>query len=224
MKRTKKTKRKEELGTAWHAGHESCHWGLNVGRLCLIKQHREHYMLFACVWGLFVSISFLWKKDERLMKSPYCLPEYPPPPPNIFVFCVVYVASKESRRLVLPRTCLYFWFLVTARSVGQIIACNGRIIMNLKGLGRKQPLPNLRYYPCIWLEGLRKTTSNRGQDNQCPDRVLNTRYPKYEGSGVIHAERVWNEARRACSVVLVRHMSVVFSCQYGWFWILSFAS
>jgi hypothetical protein len=30
-------------------------------------------------------------------------------------------------------------------------------MMNLKGYGRKQPGPNLRYYPGIFLVGLRKT-------------------------------------------------------------------
>jgi hypothetical protein len=34
--------------------------------------------------------------------------------------------------------------------------------MNLKGYGRKRSWPNLRYYPEIYLEGLRKTTKNSG--------------------------------------------------------------
>jgi hypothetical protein len=38
--------------------------------------------------------------------------------------------------------------------------------MNWKGYGREWSWPNLRYYPGIFLEGLRKTTRNLLQDIQ----------------------------------------------------------
>jgi hypothetical protein len=44
--------------------------------------------------------------------------------------------------------------------------------MNWKGCGRKRSWPNLRYYPGICLEGLRKTTKNLSQDSRSP--------PEYE--------------------------------------------
>jgi hypothetical protein len=53
--------------------------------------------------------------------------------------------------------------------------------MNWKGCGRKRSWPNLRYYPGICLEGLRKTTKNLSQDNRSPGRDLNPGPPEYEG-------------------------------------------
>jgi hypothetical protein len=41
--------------------------------------------------------------------------------------------------------------------------------------------PNLRYYPGICLEGLRKITNNISQDSLSPGRDLNLGPPKYEG-------------------------------------------
>jgi hypothetical protein len=45
--------------------------------------------------------------------------------------------------------------------------------MNWKGYGRKQSRPNIRHYPGIWLEGLRKTTKSLS-------RVNWSRGPKFE--------------------------------------------
>jgi hypothetical protein len=56
--------------------------------------------------------------------------------------------------------------------------------MNRKGCGTKQSWPNLRYYPGICLEGLRKTTKNLTQDNRSPGRDLNPGPPEYE-AGVL---------------------------------------
>jgi hypothetical protein len=56
--------------------------------------------------------------------------------------------------------------------------------MNLKGCGRKQSWPNLRYYPGIFLEGLRKTTKALSQDNRFPCQDLNSGPTEYE-AGVL---------------------------------------
>jgi hypothetical protein len=40
--------------------------------------------------------------------------------------------------------------------------------MNWKGYGRNVLWPNFRYYPKIWLEGLKKTTKNLIQDSLMP--------------------------------------------------------
>jgi hypothetical protein len=52
--------------------------------------------------------------------------------------------------------------------------------MNWKGCGKKRSWPNLRYYPSICLEGLRKTTKNLSQDTRSPVRDLNPGPPEYE--------------------------------------------
>jgi hypothetical protein len=65
--------------------------------------------------------------------------------------------------------------------------------MNWREYGRKWSWPNLRYYPGICLEGLRKNTENISQDSQSPGRDLNLRPPKYE-AGVL-------TTRLQCSVM-----------------------
>jgi hypothetical protein len=56
--------------------------------------------------------------------------------------------------------------------------------MNWKGCGRKRTWPNLRYYPRMCLEGLRKTTKHLSQDSRSPGRDLNPGPPEYE-AGVL---------------------------------------
>jgi hypothetical protein len=56
--------------------------------------------------------------------------------------------------------------------------------MNGKGCGKKQLWPNLRSYPGIYLEGLRKTMKTLSQDSQFPGRDLNPGPPEYE-AGVL---------------------------------------
>jgi hypothetical protein len=56
--------------------------------------------------------------------------------------------------------------------------------MNYKGYERTRKWHNLRYYPGICLEGLRKTTKKLSQDSQSPDRDLKPGPPKYE-AGVV---------------------------------------
>jgi hypothetical protein len=72
--------------------------------------------------------------------------------------------------------------------------------MDWKGFGRKRTRPNLKYYPGIRLEGLRKTTENLIHDSRCPGRDLNPGPPEYEAgvltrprrSVPLHAD-VWGE-------------------------------
>jgi hypothetical protein len=45
--------------------------------------------------------------------------------------------------------------------------------MNWEGYGRKRSWPNLRYYPGIYLDGLRKATKNLSQDIRSRSRDLN---------------------------------------------------
>jgi hypothetical protein len=53
-------------------------------------------------------------------------------------------------------------------------------MLNWKGLRRKQPWPNFRYYPCFSLERLRKTTKTLSQYSRSPGRDLNPGPPKHE--------------------------------------------
>jgi hypothetical protein len=48
------------------------------------------------------------------------------------------------------------------------------------GFGRKRSWPNLRNYPGIRLEGLRKTTEHLSQDSRSPRRDLKPGHPEYE--------------------------------------------
>jgi hypothetical protein len=52
--------------------------------------------------------------------------------------------------------------------------------MTWKGFGRKQSWPNLRYYPGIYLEGLRKTMKNLSHYSQSSGQDLNLAPPKNE--------------------------------------------
>jgi hypothetical protein len=52
--------------------------------------------------------------------------------------------------------------------------------MNCKECGRKQSQPNLKYYPGICLEGMRKTTKTLCKDSRSPGQDLNldTMFPR----------------------------------------------
>jgi hypothetical protein len=52
--------------------------------------------------------------------------------------------------------------------------------MSCKGYRRKWSWPNLRYYPGILLERLRKTTKTLSQDSWFPVCDLKPRFPEYE--------------------------------------------
>jgi hypothetical protein len=56
--------------------------------------------------------------------------------------------------------------------------------MNWKGCGRKWSWPNLKYYPGICLEGLRKATKTLSQDSRSASRDLNPGPSEYE-AGVL---------------------------------------
>jgi hypothetical protein len=57
-------------------------------------------------------------------------------------------------------------------------------MMNWKESGRKQSWPNVRYYPGMYLEGLRKDLKNFGQASWSPTQDLNPELPTYE-TGVL---------------------------------------
>jgi hypothetical protein len=57
-------------------------------------------------------------------------------------------------------------------------------MINWKRFGRKGLWPNLRYYPCVYLEGLRETMKRLSQDSWSPGRDLNLGPPIYE-AGVL---------------------------------------
>jgi hypothetical protein len=76
--------------------------------------------------------------------------------------------------------------------------------MNGKGCGRKRSWPNLRYYPGICLEGLRKATKNFSQDSRSPGRDLNSGPPEYE-AGMLTTRprctvRTWQNHAHNCRV------------------------
>jgi hypothetical protein len=47
-------------------------------------------------------------------------------------------------------------------------------MMKWQGYGRKRSWPDLRYYPGIFVEGLRKTTKNLSQESRSLSRDLNS--------------------------------------------------
>jgi hypothetical protein len=53
-------------------------------------------------------------------------------------------------------------------------------MMNWKGCGRKRSWPNLRYYPYICLEGLKKTMKNLIQHSRSLSQDLSPGLPEYE--------------------------------------------
>jgi hypothetical protein len=55
-------------------------------------------------------------------------------------------------------------------------------MMNWKGHGRKRSWPNLKLYPVVCLEGLRKPTKNLSQYSPYPDRSLNLGPLEYESA------------------------------------------
>jgi hypothetical protein len=57
----------------------------------------------------------------------------------------------------------------------------------MKWCGRKRSWPNIKYYPGIFLEKLRKTTKDLSQDMRSTDRDLNPGSVKYE-AGVLTTE------------------------------------
>jgi hypothetical protein len=57
----------------------------------------------------------------------------------------------------------------------------------------KRSWPNLRYYPGICMEGLRKTTKPLSRDSRSPGRDLNPGPPEYEGVLITRPRRsVWS--------------------------------
>jgi hypothetical protein len=79
--------------------------------------------------------------------------------------------------------------------------------MNWNGYVRKRLWPNLKYYPYIFLEGVRKTTKNPKQDSQSLGRDLNPGPPEYEEGG--------KTTRPRRSVVCLFHLRNSHDCHVG---------
>jgi hypothetical protein len=56
--------------------------------------------------------------------------------------------------------------------------------MKMERMRKEAVVPNLKYYPGLCLEGLRKTSKNIGQDSRSPGQDLNSGPPEYE-TGVL---------------------------------------
>jgi hypothetical protein len=63
--------------------------------------------------------------------------------------------------------------------------------MSWKGYGRKLSWPNLRYYPGICLEGLRKTKKNLSQDSRSPGRDEPASATTWTWRSVCFSSRDW---------------------------------
>jgi hypothetical protein len=82
--------------------------------------------------------------------------------------------------------------------------------MNWKGCGRKRSWLNLRYYPGICVEGLRKTMKNLSQDSRSPGRDLNPGHPEYE-AGVLTIRYLMNVFAALLAVMLIYCRYNIFS-------------
>jgi hypothetical protein len=78
-----------------------------------------------------------------------------------------------------------------------------KLMMDLKGFGRKRSWLNFTVLPSIPLEGLRNTTKILSQDNRSPGRDLSPGNPEYE-AGVLTIRPRRSVAR--CNI-----MSIAFS-------------
>jgi hypothetical protein len=62
-------------------------------------------------------------------------------------------------------------------------------MMNWKGYERKRSWRNLRYYPSICPQGLRRTTKGLGQDSRSAGQDLNPGPPEYEAGVLVTQPR-----------------------------------
>jgi hypothetical protein len=85
---------------------------------------------------------------------------------------------------LLPLTSLFIYGLLNhAISSSDCIVSNDKWIMNLKGYGRKQSSPNLRYYPGFCLMDVKKTTKRLSNDSQSLSQDRNRGPPEYKALG-----------------------------------------
>jgi hypothetical protein len=83
--------------------------------------------------------------------------------------------------------------------------------MNWECYERKRWWPNLRYYPSIYLERLRKTTKTLSQDTRCPGRDSSPSTPEYE-TGVL-TSWLWRPVNyNKCSYLHNRATQLNFQC------------
>jgi hypothetical protein len=64
--------------------------------------------------------------------------------------------------------------------VGQALALNSRMVLNWSECGRKLSRDNLRYYPEMFFEGLRKIRNGLSYDSPLVDRNLKSGLPECE--------------------------------------------
>jgi hypothetical protein len=166
---------------------------MNVSALCGAAPCSlvEFYRRFRCAYRLHHGDGPEYGGSKRLWNVCKRLPDYtaqhprkqssshsPPwehetsPSPNELAAC--------KRRGWLSYLFIYSLFNDAVSSTGNI-APNKKFdarMTNWKGCWRKRPWPNLRYYPGILLEGLRKTTKT--QDSRYPGRDMNPGTHEYE--------------------------------------------
>jgi hypothetical protein len=97
-------------------------------------------------------------------------------------------------------------------------------MMNCKGFRRRQSWPDLRYFPGIYLDGLRKTTKNLSQDILSPGRDLNPGLTEYESE--VLTTRPLNSVSRVMSWPICSSFLSLFlifnekpsgGCNFFWF-------
>jgi hypothetical protein len=101
------------------------------------------------------------------------------------------IKAVQWRKMALIRLLVYLM-----RSFSNLITNSAQWsdmwMMNWKGFERKRSWPNLRYYPNICLEGLRKTTKIPSQDSRFPGRDLNPGPPEYEAGVLTGLNCLWS--------------------------------
>lgn len=76
--------------------------------------------------------------------------------------------------------------------------------MNRKVCRRKRSCSNLIQCPGIWLDGLRKTTSNAGQENLSPGRDLNPGLSEQEAGARTTRQKRSLNTKNTCHVLHLR--------------------
>jgi hypothetical protein len=80
--------------------------------------------------------------------------------------------------------CIYWYLFKDALSSSDYIALKEEGMINWEGCGRKQSRPNLKYYPSIYLEGLRKAIEILSHNSWPLGQDLNSGPPEYK-AGVL---------------------------------------
>jgi hypothetical protein len=89
--------------------------------------------------------------------------------------------------------------------------------MNCKGRGRKLSWSHLRYYPGIYLEGLRKITKNLSHNSRSPGRDLKPSPSEYN-AGVLPTTTAFLPFFLAVCITNSEGIAVEQSCSYHYTW------